>query len=330
MGKNHEIFLEGFKRIYFYCCDPGAFYAAEPMYDDMTRQGKETVWIFDGWCREKKGKNLPFIDSKTFRSKAEKNKRDCVIICAQVNFKLNFQMIDFCKNQKLHTVFLFDYWGNYLNCFQDRDDLRLHLTDTIFIMDEIAKADLIKELSLFVDDNSFFENIIITEHRGIEKTVSLIRNMSEKIVQDFRGKLNPLNKKLVLLALEPLDEDLGCLKDGRPFLGFNEFSTVEYFFNDMNYRDARILIKPHPRHRNGIINSFISKHSQIHEFDYTIVENVDLSLLLSAIDEVVGMTSSVLVIALKCGKKIKSIQLKRNKNAVKLSNPYLTPYIIEK
>lgn len=327
--KFEEILTE-FNRIYFYCCDPGAFYAAEPIYDGMKNTGKECIWIFDGWCSEKKKKCLNFLEGETFRKDIKCCNDDCIIICAQVNYKLNFKMTDLCKASGFYTIFLFDYWGNYLNCLLDRDELQLHLTDSIFIMDEGAKNELLKELSAFISDSSFFENVIVVGHQGIEKSILSVKSISEYAINNFKKKVNPLNKKLLLFVLEPIEKDFGYLPNGVPFLGFNEFSTIKYLFNNMDYHAVKILIKPHPRHEIGVISDFIIKNTRLCKSDYLIVEDSDLNLLLSAVDEVIGMMSTVLVIALKCGKKIKSLQINRNKNAIRLSNPYLSPYVIEK
>jgi len=324
--------LKTFKKVYFYCCDPGAFYAAEPIHEKLKSSGKECLWIFDGWCATNKSISCNSITSEKFKEDIESIKSSdfCIFIGAQVNYKLNFQMIDFCRFSGIYSIFLFDYWSNYLNNFQDNSDYSLHLTDSVFIMDELAKSELIKELNPVIPDKSFFESVIIAGHQGIEKTVSVIREMSAETVLNFRQKVNPLNKKLVLFVLEPLEKDFGYLDNGEPFLGFNEFSAIEYFFSNMNYQDSKILIKPHPRHEKDKVRSFLEKNMAVRNFDYGILEKTDLNLLLNAADEVIGMTSTVLMIALKCGKKIRSIQVNRNANAVKISNPYLTPYLIEK
>ena len=65
------------------------------------------------------------------------------------------------------------------------------------------------------------------------------------------------------------------------------------------------------------------------KIDFVILADIDLNLLLASVDEVIGMTSTLLVIALKCGKKIRSLQIGRNENGTKFSNPYIAPYVID-
>lgn len=92
----------------------------------------------------------------------------------------------------------------------------------------------------------------------IERTISMIKNMPEETIRGLRQRLNLAGKNLVLVALEPLEKDFGYLDGGIPFLGYNEFSVLKYFFEKMDYRSSRILIKPHPRHDVGTIRDFIS------------------------------------------------------------------------
>lgn len=92
----------------------------------------------------------------------------------------------------------------------------------------------------------------------IERTISMIKNMPEETIRGLRQRLNLAGKNLVLVALEPLEKDFGYLDGGIPFLGYNEFSVLKYFFEKMDYRSSRILINPHPRHDVGTIRDFIS------------------------------------------------------------------------
>lgn len=331
MGNSYIKILDKFDKIYFYCSDPGSFYAAEPIYDDMKDEGKHCIWIFDGWCAEKKKGILDFMDSGDFKAALSgmDASNSSILIGTQMNYKLSIQMMDLCRDAGLFTICLLDGWGNYLKVFQDPDDLSIHQTDLVFAMDEVAKKDLVREISSSIVDSTFFKKVIIIGHKGIERTVSIIRNMPEETIRGLRHRLNPAGKNLVLLALEPIEE-LGYLDDGTPFLGFNEFTMMKYFFERMDYSSSKILIKPHPRHEAGTIKRFVSEKISSAGYDYEFVENEDLNNLLAIADEVVGMTSTVLIIAHKCGRKIKSLQIGRNENARRIIKPNLIGHIIEK
>ncbi len=328
----HRGVLGRFNKIYFYCADPGSFYAAEPIYDDMKGEGKDCIWIFDGWCSEKKKGVLDFIEGVVFRDAIAEidASNSCIMIGIQANFALSTQMMDLCRDEGFFTICLFDGWSNYLINFQDQSDQSIHLPDLVFIMDEAAKKDLVREMSHVIGDDRFFERVIITGHQGIERAVSMIRNMPEETIQSLRCRFNPEGKNLLLIPLGPVEKDFGYLDDGSPFLGFNEFTMLKYFFEKMDYRDSKILIKAHPRNDVGIIRRFVSESISSAGYDYEFVDDDDLNSLIAIADEVVGMTSTVLVVALKCGRKIKSLQIGRNENAIKISNPHLNGHIIEK
>jgi len=197
----------------------------------------------------------------------------------------------------------------------------------IFIIDEISKANIIKEITPYVKDYSYFENIIITGHQGMESAVTRVKSLPDKAIAEFRNRSNPHGKRLVLLALEPL-EDFGYLQDGNPFRGYNEFTTIRYIFKHLDLSRVKLLIKPHPRHGKGVIEKFISENAPTDIFDFEIIQDYDLEILIAASDEVLGMTSTVLVTALKCGKQIRSFQINRNKNGEKALNHYIEPYVI--
>jgi len=117
MKENYIKILKRFEAIYFFTCDPGAFYAAEPIYEDMKAAGKKCIWIFDGWCaRNKKA----IIESE----RANDFKRDtldiniassCIIIGGQACSRCNFSMIEHCEKIGLFSIYLFDNWGTYLD-----------------------------------------------------------------------------------------------------------------------------------------------------------------------------------------------------------------------
>jgi hypothetical protein len=332
MRSVHRKVLGRFNKIYFYCADPGSFYASEPIYDDMKGEGKDCIWVFDGWCAEKKKGVLDFIEGGVFRDAIDERdtSNSCILIGVQAEFTRSIQMTDLCRDAGFFTICLFDGWSNYLVNFQDQVDQSIRLPDLVFIMDEAAKKDLIREMSPVIGDSSFFEKVIIIGHHGIERTVSMIRNMSEETILGLRCRFNPAGKNLVLIPLGPIEKDFGYLDDGMPFLGFNEFTTLKYFFERMDYRSSKILIKAHPRNDVGTIRSFVSESINSVGYDYEFVDDEDLNNLVAAADEVVGMTSTILVVALKCGRKIKSLQIGRNENAVRISNPHLNGHIIEK
>lgn len=327
--KNILSLVRPFNRVYFYCVDPGAFNIMFPVYKAMENKEINIIWVLDGWC--KKNKDISFVEWKDFINnyKRENGSGSCLILGSQMNNNQTHDAIQFCKDKGIFSVFVFDHWTNYLFHFWDDYKSQLYLPDKIFIMDETAKDSLVSELYPWLQTKDFINNIEIVGHPSIEKNVLSIQGMSDEKLADIRSSIGAQNKNVVLFLLEPIEDDFGFDAEGNPALGYTEYSVLRYFFNSLpDSNNTKIIIKPHPRQDLAKIRDFLSNDTNNRKADFVFMEDADIESLIAVSDEVVGITTVALITALKAGKKIKSIQVGRNKEGHKLSNEYFERNLI--
>jgi hypothetical protein len=127
----------------------------------------------------------------------------------------------------------------------------------------------------------------------------------------------------VLLALNPADKDFGLDEKGRPKLGYNEYDLMDYFFSGIDLLDTKILVKPHPRQDAEAVENYIEENYGGKGFDWIMTRDENLENLIAVSDEVVGATTTVLLIALFAGKPIKSLQPNRSEFGALWTNHYV-------
>ena len=194
-------------------------------------------------------------------------------------------------------------------------------------MDKIAFDCLIKELEKVKYNEQYLQNIHIIGQPKIEHSVRVINNYSQTVLKEFRRQIGALNKKVYLFLLEPVHDDFSIDEFGKPSLGYDEYTILKYYFDNYQLQNAKVIIKPHPRQDIYALNLFIGKidHSL---FDYYVDDEHVLELLIAVSDEVFGITTAALIIALFSGKPIKSIQVGRNEKGRNESNEYFERNLI--
>lgn len=328
MNTNIKSTLKGFPIVIFYCADPGAFFIMEPVYLELKNNGRQVQWVFDGWC-QKNVSTYEFIEYDLLMSRIDSFDagKVCIIIGKRShNIIRNWELMRKSRKRKLYSIFFVDYWSNYLDDFLI-NKVSLSLPDKIWIMDKEARLTLIKQILPYLKNEKYCENIIIAGHPGIEKTVEIISKISELDLNILKNRFTT-NKRIVLVVLEPLRKDRGIDANGLPLMGYDEFSFLSYFADNYNCKNMKVIIKPHPRQDVSKIKQFIDESPAFFHINYELVDKSDLNELIAIADEVVGMTSTVLILAMKCGKKITSIQPDRNEIGRELAPDILEPFTL--
>ena len=326
LNANLHLALKDFSKIYFYCADPGAFFIMEPVYLELRENGVDVAWVFDGWSRENVTK-YQFMEYDAYISMIEENrykKNECVIIGKRSSDHCkNWSLVKKTRENDIHSIFFVDFWANYLTDYLDPETKELNLPHTVFIMDDEARTDLLNEISPHIRPDEDSTNIVVVGHPGIEQSV--------KRIAALQKEMTPLPKEIkrhtILLVLEPRLSDSGK-SDGLPLRGYDEFSFLDYFAEKYDWNDSRVIIKPHPRQVVSEISEYIERATSFDEMDYEMAAEADLDELLAMADEVVGMTSTVLILALHCGKKITSIQPNRSEEGTRRTPRPLAPYVL--
>jgi len=125
----------------------------------------------------------------------------------------------------------------------------------------------------------------------------------------------------VVLLLDPTER-----ADG---LGYDWRSTLEAVADYVAARSpGHILIKPHPRQDASVVAHQIdSLRGRGFAADLCLE---DTEGLIARAEEVWGMTTIALNIALAAGRPIRSFQVGRNAAGVRASNPHIEPFVISR
>ena len=89
---------------------------------------------------------------------------------------------------------------------------------------------------------------------------------------------------------------------------------------------SRLLVKPHPRQNVDAVKNEIAALSINHRGAE--LYHGETESLISIAEEVWGMTTSALNVALAVGKPIRSFQIGRNAKGERASNPHIEPFAI--
>ena len=319
--------LAPYGKVFLYSVDPGAYAIMRPIYELLLSAGKKSQWIVDGWCLNAIECEYPFMVWSSFKEEFCQINVDgcCMVLGSQTDLEATHNALRFCKEKGIATIFLFDHWVNYLSHFYCPKDNRSYLPDKICVPDEIARQSLIIELSTIWPNERYAENIHVVGHPAIENSVAAICALTTNECERIKKRLTPVHKQIVLFLLEPIEDDFGYNNDGTPFIGYTEYSILSYIFSMPDFEDALIIIKPHPRQDVEKIKAFLMVYAHR---DILLLDNEKLENLIAIADEVIGMTTVALIIALKAGKKIRSIQVGRNERGKILSNSYFEKNIV--
>ncbi len=321
------LLLAPYQNVFLYSVDPGSYAIMRPIYESLSREGKKGEWIVDGWCRNRIECEYPFMDWSSFREEDNQLKigRSCMVLGLQRDVKATHGAIQFCKEKGIDTVFLFDHWANCLPHFYCPDENKLYLPDKICVPDEKARKCVLSEIEAIWKNDLYAENIFVVGHPAIEDSVAAIRSLATYEVEKMREKLGHPDKRIILFLLEPVEDDFGYNSDGSPFLGYNEYTILHHILSQVDLENVQLIIKPHPRQDLGKIGSFLKgyEHQQI-----LLTVNEKLESLIAIADEVWGMTTIALIIALKAGKKIRSFQVGRNDRKENRLHPYFEDNLV--
>ncbi|RPI76158.1 MAG: hypothetical protein EHM45_13790 [Desulfobacteraceae bacterium] len=245
---------------------------------------------------------------------------------AQQHFSKNYEMLAQCRNSGIKTLFVFDSWKNYLVNFRDPLSGVFYLPSRIAVADQAMKAGILSALAGYTEEN-IESKIDILGQPAIDASISYISSLSPENVASLRKRYNPDRKILRLFIMEPIREDFLQVNQVDP--GYDEYTILEYFLTHLCTENSRVLIKVHPRQkRDEFLKSipFVLRNARklFMEIEY----DEKIEHLIAIADEIYGMTSISLTVAIRCGKKAGSVQVGRNGYGNTLSNPELEKCLI--
>lgn len=322
--------IAGYSHYYFICVEPGAYQCTSSTYSLLQKEGKIVQWVGQGWFLDTHPPKESIITIEEFKAQipAHRNDKTCVVVGSHAGYSLTQELIQFCHQHNIFSFFLFDHWCNLELHFLDHKQNVLHLPNKIGAVDEVGKTALWDALQPYNPPNNYERNIIITGQPSIEKTVHQIQQVSQGKIDSFRDRIQVGKKELLLYLMEPNCEDFNLEPNDQEYLGYTEYTVLDYILNQEKNDQNVLVIKPHPRTTMKTLTTFLQNYPEPTLQDCLVVTNEPLELILAAADTVLGMTTVVLIMALKVGKPVRSIQLNRTERAKKMSNVYFEQILI--
>ena len=295
------------------------------------KENNNTKWVASGWAANTLSEiNEEFISEKLFFdmkavNDADVKKKVCCFLGARTDFEETVRAIKYCRMSGIYSVFVFDHWGHYEKHFQDENNLCL--PDQICVMDMAAYQGLETAFSKFGPGKESLSNrVSIIGQPYIESSIRKIHSVPEIELDAYRKSIGAIGLKLDLFLLEPLKDDFGTDSSFGNFLGFTEYDSLEYYFNNMSGVNTKTIIKIHPRQNLEEWDEYLK--SKYADKNYELVRDKNVDFLIAAANEVYGMYTIALIIACKAGKKINSVQVGRNEFASSCSSYYLEKNVV--
>jgi hypothetical protein len=287
--------LERHQRLHIYTVDPGADAMASELVPLISQLGRFGLWFAEGWSASHGTGKLPAADLLSSLSPG-----DGLIVGSQTDFNRTQAMVRQAVDAGAATIFVFDHWKNYAAHFDAG-----RLPDTIVVPDEISRRMLTSALGDVATDR-----VRVLPHLAIEAAADRILSIGDA----------PQPGTIVLL-LDPTERD--------DDLGYDWRSTLADVSDYVAARSpARVLVKPHPRQNVTVVAHEIEALRDRGFVVELCLE--DTERLIGRAEEVWGMTTIALNIALAAGRPIRSFQVGRNAAGVRASNPHIEPFVISR
>jgi hypothetical protein len=283
-------FLAGFSHISLYSVDPGAYAVAVELASLLDDAGALDAWFVEGWSAGQRAGCIPADEIERAFGPGR-----TLLLGAQVNYHRAHAVLRRAAEAKTTTIFVFDHWKNYAAHFPEK-----LLPDTIVVPDLIGKQDLLAAIG-----NAESRRVKVLPHPGIEAAAERVKAYGAP------------EAGIVALVLDPTE-----LTDG---LGYDWRSILGQALDTARRKGVRLLVKPHPRQDASAV------HDAIMELDGEAIAELctdETERAIARAQEVWGMTTSALNVALAAGRPIRSFQVGRNSLGALASNPHIEPFAI--
>lgn len=285
-------FLARFPACRVYTVDPGADAVVTALMPVWQSLGTCAGWYTEGWSAARRPENLPAASLFDDLQPGE-----TLFLGSQTDFARTQRVLERATERGARSVFLFDHWKNYAAHFEGGT-----LPDIVVLPDEIARAGLEAALGTRRP-----KEITVLPHAGIDAAAERIRALVSTAAQP-----------IIALLLDPTE-----LTDG---LGYDWRDALAGALATLSTRKGLALrVRPHPRQSPERVAAAIAARRG--HVDAALYPG-DTDHLIAEAQEVWGMTSVALNIALAAGKPIRSFQIGRTEEGRLASNPHIEPFTI--
>jgi hypothetical protein len=286
-------FLAGYARIHFYTADPGAHAIAVELVPLARDLGQLSGWFAEGWSMARNRGCRPAAELEPAL-----NAGATLLLGSQTDYGRTQSLLAAARTAGAATVFVFDHWKNYAEHFGGQP-----LPDVIVVPDVIAREQFLAAVGSDAEPH-----LRVLPHPGIDAAAERVTGLDAEV-----------RKGTIALLLDPTES-----ADG---LGYDWRGSLAAALAAVGARPgSRLLIKPHPRQDPGAVNDEIAMLSRNH--GAVELYSGETERLIAMAEEVWGMTTSALNVALAVGKPIRSFQVGRNARGERASNPHIEPFAV--
>jgi hypothetical protein len=286
--------LTPFPRIHLYTADPGAdamVGEVEPLIRSMGRLGD---WFAEGWSAAKRPTCRPgsAIDEGAI------GPGETLMVGSQTNYARTRAIFERMAQSGSRAIFIFDHWKNFAPPFGGAA-----LPELIVVPDDLAQRLLLEAIGADVAPR-----IRVLPHLALEAAVARVLALAPSA-----------SAGIVALLLDPTE-----MSDN---IGYDWRSTLHAAADVARQRRIeRIFVKPHPRQDASVVEEVV-RFWRERGVDYQLYRG-ETEPLIAMADEVWGMTTIALIVALRAGKPIRSFQVGRTAAGKLASNAYIEPYVV--
>jgi hypothetical protein len=286
-------FLSGHERIHFHTADPGAHAIAAELVPLARDLGRLSGWFAEGWSAARNAECRPAAELESALDAS------CTLLLgSQTDYSRTQSLLRTATAAGASTVFVFDHWKNYAEHFSGGT-----LADVIVVPDMIAHQQFLGAVALHAAPC-----LRVLPHPGIEAAAGRVAAYGA-----------PVRKGTIALLLDPTEASDG--------LGYDWQGALASALAKVAARPhSCLLVKPHPRQNNDIVEDEIGRLNKIRKVAE--LYSGETERLIAVAEEVWGMTTSALNVALAVGKPIRSFQIGRNVRGERASNPHIEPFAI--
>ncbi len=318
--KKISALVEPYESCSFYAVDPGTARVLDPIYKLAASQNKQTKWYADGWASQ----NLEYPRHELNEIDAPKSKtspRHAFFMGQQTDFSACFSALQSAFAASFEIIFVSDHWKDITDSFFSQDSFQTNaLPHKLLVPDQYA-YDL--QFSGFkhkgLDEDQIRQFLQVFLHPGLEDLIEQAQKVEtgSDLVQKYDCGSNA-----IFLPLDPFEPETKNL------YGYDWQLVLEmaYTIQSKDYPDNKILVKSHPRQDKAAAQRFI--HNKFSDKNMVLVEEQNPAPFLQICSEVWGISSLLLIAALRLGKPIKSLMPNATPEGLKHCNPHLQPYLV--
>lgn len=313
-----------YDRIHFYSADPGATAIMRPIHEEAHKTGKANTWFVEGWAAHAylPGERYISGEREFFNAKPFAEKQ-VVIMGQQVNFERAYSRLKYLKEAGIETVFVSDHWKNIAKTFKPAEDAAIFLPDHFYVPDQFAYDVQIQSLLAHGLNRADVENALeIFVNVGVEQSAELIAAVPPDELRQLKNRYKSRGMTIVMM--------LDCIQDEeKKILGFDWKSALDQAVTHFQscYKNGKLLIKPHPRQDLGEVEEYISQYGL--GISLELVKEPKGEPFIALADEVWGITTILLAVALRVGKPIKVFMPERTREGERESNAHIEPYLVK-